>query len=240
MTYALTKEEVQLLSVSEIYEKLSELLRYDEYAWQRGEKLAITYPKRAEGLHLPLYQCKCCKKEFAMESKENLLFCTACGAEFEMDEYGTLKKHIQKNTASVKADTSGEECFIPDWYEWQRQQVKEEIDRHDYSLDCKVEVQALPNAKNFIDCGEGRLIHNEEGFKLTFSDYLKKEETTLTWSPASCFSIHTEYNYRGKGQCVTLSTPDNSYFLFPLEEGFNATKIQFATEYMNEKTSVYL
>ena len=46
----------------------------------------------------------------------------------------------------------------------------------------------------------------------------------------SLFSIHTEYDYRGKGQCIILSTPDNTYFIYPLEDGFNATKIQFATE----------
>jgi hypothetical protein len=45
-------------------------------------------------------------------------------------------------------------------------------------------------------------------------------------------SVHTEYDYRGKGQCITLSTLDNTYFLFPTEAGFNATKIQFATEYL--------
>ena len=45
-------------------------------------------------------------------------------------------------------------------------------------------------------------------------------------------SIHTEYDYRGKGQCVVLSVPDDTYFLFPLEKKFNATKIQFAVEYL--------
>ena len=44
------------MSVEEIYEKLSELLSYDEYKWQRDTKMKITYEKRAEGLHLPLYQ----------------------------------------------------------------------------------------------------------------------------------------------------------------------------------------
>jgi len=44
-------------------------------------------------------------------------------------------------------------------------------------------------------------------------------------------SVHTEYNYRKKGPCITLSPLDNTYFLYPLEIGFNATKIQFATEY---------
>lgn len=221
MTYALTKEEVSVMSVDEIYQKLSELLSYDEYAWQREKKLKITYPKRAEGLHLPLYQCRRCKHEFQMSSEGDTLFCTDCGVKYEMDEFGTLH-------------SGEEEIYIPDWYEWQRAQVKEEIDKSLYALDCKVEVWALPNAKNFIYCKEGKLIHNENGFELTFWDYLTEKENTLYWSPAQCFSVHTEYNYRNKGQCITLSTPDNTYFLFPLEAGFNATKIQFATEYMYE------
>lgn len=221
MNYALTKEEVKELSVMEIYQKLSELLSYDEYAWQRKEKMTINYNRRAEGLHMPLYQCKCCMTEYQMYSEKTKLYCGACGVEYEMDEYGTLKNEK-------------EECYIPDWYEWQREQVKEEIRQHKYFLDCKVEVWALPNAINFIDCKEGRLIHNEDGFQLMFNDYISKKECTLKWSPQSCFSVHTEYNYRKKGQCITLSTVDNTYFLFPLEEKFNATKIQFATEYMYE------
>ena len=236
MTYALTADEVKKLSVEEIYEKLSGLLAYDEYAWQREQKLKITYPNRAEGLHLPLYQCKCCGTEFAMNSKGAVLSCGKCGVQYEMNEYGTLEK-LGLLTAEGACKKSGETCFIPDWYEWQREQVKAEIDAHEYRLDCKVEVQALPNARNFIECGEGRLIHDEEGFRLTFDDYEAGGEKTFTWHPSSCFSIHTEYDYRGKGQCVTLSTVDNTYFLFPLEEGFNATKIQFATEYMYEKNT---
>ena len=221
MKYALTKQEVSEFSVDEIYKKLSELLSYDEYAWQREQKMAVTYKKRAEGLHLPLYQCRCCKVEFQMDSKENKLFCRNCGVEYEMDNYGTLRREK-------------EERYIPDWYEWQRKQVKAEINSHTYSLDCKVEVYALPNAKNFIFCGVGHLIHDLDGYQLTFHNYLTGKVETLIWTPAQCYSVHTEYNYRNKGQCITLSTLDDSFFLFPMEEGFNATKIQFATEYMYE------
>lgn len=208
-----------------IYAPLAALLFtdfFDEYAWQREQQMKITYPDRAKGLHLPLYQCRCCKSEFRMQSEGARLYCEKCGASYEMDEYGTLKNQQ-------------EECYIPDWYEWQREQVKKEIDAQQYRLDCKVHIQALPNAKNFIDCGEGHLVHNENGFQLSFHDYITDDEQVLQWKSASCYSVHTEYDYRGQGQCITLSTLDNSYFLFPLEEGFNATKIQFATEYLYEK-----
>ena len=49
-------------------------------------------------------------------------------------------------------------------------------------------------------------------------------------------SIHTEYDYRGLyGPCVTLSTYDDTFFIYPTDESkdvFNPTKIQFATEFL--------
>ena len=104
-----------------------------------------------------------------------------------------------------------------------------------YGLDIRVKIESLPNAVNFIDLGEGRLIHDTDGFRLIFRDYGDAAERTLSFAPLTMTSIHTEYDYRGKGQCVTLSTLDNTYFIYPLEKGFNATKIQFATEYLYER-----
>lgn len=224
MTYALTTEDVESMSVEDIYEKLTGLLSYDEYQWQRETKLKITYGKRAEGLHMPLYQCRCCKTEFSMQSEGEKLFCTCCGKSWRMDEYGTLVE-----------EQSGEQIYIPDWYEWERDFVNRQIEEGNYLLDMDVKVEALPNAKNFIDCGTGHIHQDEQGFVLTFFDYIEKKEQTLTVKASTLFSIHTEYDYRGKGQCITLSTLDNTYFIYPLELGFNATKIQFATEYYYEK-----
>ena len=95
-----------------------------------------------------------------------------------------------------------------------------------------LKIEALPNSFNFVDCGEGRLVHSRNGFDLTLYNYRTYKTETLHFSPKSTISIHTEYDYRGKGQCVTLSTLDDTFFIYPLEEGFNATKIQFATEYI--------
>ena len=91
-------------------------------------------------------------------------------------------------------------------------------------------VQSLPNAVNFIELGEGRLRHDDTGFSITFTDYGADGPEILYFPAKSTFSIHTEYDYRGQGECITLSTPDNTYFLYPLGEGFSATKLQFAAE----------
>ncbi len=232
VTQIFTAEEVCNADVEEINKKIAEYMDYDEYQWQKEKEIKITYKNRAKGLHLPLYQCPVCEKEFSMDSEGNRLWCGQCGSIWEMDELGNLEKKTEDRYVEDEVDFS----HIPNWYEWQRMQVKKQLENDSYNLDCKVKVEALPNAVNFIDCGEGRLQHKKDGFYLTFTEYGDTEEKTMFFSSKSMYSVHTEYNYREKkGPCITLSTPNNTYFLFPKEEGFNPTKIQFATEWLYQK-----
>ncbi|MDR2903237.1 MAG: cytosine permease [Clostridiales bacterium] len=214
-----TREELRAASLAEINGGIARALAYDEYAWQNENQIRIDAPFRAEGLETVLYQCSLCGAEFQMRAAGASLFCDNCNAAWHMTVLGAL----EGTTAPLQQ--------IPAWYEWQRAQVHAEIDAGRYRLDAKVQVESLPNAKNFIDLGEGRLTHDANGHALRFQEYGAAEMQTLLLKPSATYSIHTEYDYRGKGQCVTLSVPDNTYFLFPLEKGFNVTKIQFATEY---------
>lgn len=226
VTQLYTRGELRKASVDEINAQIAEFLSYDEYEYQYKMKMAITYPKRAEGIEMPLYRCPGCGAEFEMRTSGAEISCGKCGAKRIMTEYGRMVRH-----------DGSEDGFshIPDWYEWERECVTKEIDCGEYGLDMRVRIESLPNAVNFIDLGEGRLVHNENGFKLIFCDYGDTEEKTLSFAPLTMTSVHTEYDYRGKGQCITLSTLDNTYFIYPLEKGFNATKIQFAAEYLYEK-----
>lgn len=229
LTQLFTREELAAATPHEVWDKAQRALAYDEYAWQREKSMRIPYSKRAEGLELVLYQCPECGQEFKMESRGAALFCAACGGRWQMDELGALH---------MEGGGNGSFSHIPDWYEWERKQVEAEIDAGRYRLSAPVAVEALPGAAGFLPLGEGLLEHGPEGFALTFTDIDEDAPKTLRFSPASTPSIHTEYDYRGKrGQCVTLSTLDNTYFLFPLgpgrfPHGFNPTKIQFATEHL--------
>lgn len=218
----LTAGQTKELPLEQIHKILSEKLTYDEYEYQKKADIIIEDDFRAEGLEKALYRCIFCGSDFTTKTEGNRISCSKCGAFFKMDPHGTL----------IRKDMPGE-IRIPDWYEDIRKDVHREIDEGLYSLDIKVNVVALPNSVNFIDCGEGRLVHNEKGFTLTFNDYRQEKEITLHFAPKSTVSVHTEYNYRDKfGECITLSTLDDTYFLYPLEEGFSATKIQFAAEYL--------
>ncbi|MDO5560888.1 MAG: hypothetical protein Q4F95_15005 [Oscillospiraceae bacterium] len=229
ITQIYTREELEAADIPEINERISQYLSYDEYAWQFETKTAITYEKRAEGLELVLYKCPSCGAEFEMITKGADIMCRSCGFRRHMTEYGRMEEGT--HAFSVRKSSDGF-THIPDWYEWERNCTKQEIDEGKYSLNVKVHIESLPNAVNFIDLSTGILRHTKDGFSLTYCEYGESQERTLSFSPSTMISVHTEYDYRGKGQCITLSTLDNTYFLFPLEPGFNVTKIQFAAEYL--------
>ncbi|MPN52982.1 hypothetical protein SDC9_200645 [bioreactor metagenome] len=155
------------------------------------------------------------------DSKGTELFCRSCGKVWEMTEFGEL---------SAK---SGETEFshIPDWYEWQRAQVRKEIEQGSYSFSDKVIVRSLPNSEGYINLGIADFIHNMNGFSVK-GEYNGKP-FIMEKTPQSLYSCHIEYDYLGKyGDCVDLNTLCDTWYCYPQGERFSVTKIALATEEM--------
>lgn len=219
LTQLFTKQQVKDLSVDDINKKILEEFQYDDYAWQKENEIKITYKDRAKGLHKVLYQCPNCLVEYKMNSNGELLWCDHCKKKWQMDEYGQL------NALSGKTEFT----HIPDWYEWERENVKKEIENHSYFFQSEVRVDSLPNAKGFISLGNGTLTHDHNGFRL-IGKY-KEEPYELIKSVESQYSCHIEYDYLGKyGDCIDLNTLEDTYYIYPLNKHFSVTKISLATE----------
>lgn len=213
---AFTTKQIDAHTPEEITTLLNQKFGYDEYRWQAENNIRIPYANRAEGLHKMLYQCPRCMREHTMHSKENRLYCTACNKSWHMDEYGQLH--------ALEGDT--EYPHIPDWYEFERKQVHIQTSAETYQLDIPVRVDALPNHKGFVPLGTGRLCHTPAGFSL----WLPDEDNPHIFASVGMASVHTEYDYRGRGDCVVLSTPGCCYYLYPQSSDVSVTKIQFAAE----------
>jgi DNA-directed RNA polymerase subunit RPC12/RpoP len=219
MRLLFTKEEVRSLPVAELNARLAKAFEYDDFAWQKAKGLRVCYKRRAEGLHKVLYQCPACRKEYHMSSSGHRLVCEACGKSWLMGEDGRL-------TAE-----SGETEFahIPHWYEWQRANVKEEVESGRYRFECSARVESLPNAKGFVVFPEpARLVHTAEGFTLT--GVCLGEPFTVSWPAKTLYSCHIEYDYMGRGDCVDLNTDNDTFYTFPQDCRFSVTKISLATE----------
>jgi len=117
---------------------------------------------------------------------------------------------------------------IPHWYEWQREEVKKQILDGTYNIDIPVYIDSLPNATGFYRLGCGRLVHNNDGFVLTMKNAYG--ELTVHKKVLENYGVHVEYDYFGKGDCVSFSTYTDTYYLFPTEARDIVTKIHFAVE----------
>ncbi len=215
----LTGEEVESLTSEEINAVINREFQYDDYRWQKENNIRVRYKKRAEGLHKVLYQCPNCKTEYRITSRGDRLRCGSCGKEWVMTELGELR--------AVNGET--EFSHIPDWYEWERAQVRAEVNEGRYGITVPVEVESLPNAKGFIPLGRGVLTHDMNGFLLK-SEY-RGEPYTLVKTVKSLYSCHIEYNYLGKhGDCIDLNTLSDTYYIYPQGCDFSVTKMALATE----------
>ena len=217
------KEEFEDITIEEIDNRIQDNFQYDEYKWQKERNIHITYEGRAEGLHKVLYKCPHCGKEYRMTSKGIYLECTECGKKWEYTELGELK--------ATEGDT--EFSHIPDWYEWERSEVRKEVDAGTYHFEGECHVDLLPKDR-FHHLGNAYLVHDINGFRLKGEYEGEKYEVFI---PAqNSYGVHIEYEYLGKfGDCVDLNTPDNTYYVYPHGNDFAVTKFSLATEELFKK-----
>ena len=225
-TKILTPEEIDALSVEEINARLREAFYYDEYQYQKENGILITEPYRAEGMHKILYQCPHCKAEPKMASEGAELFCTACGKRWFLREDGDLEAR------------EGETEFtrVPDWFAWEREQVREQIERGEYSFEDEVDVYSLPRTWRFEHLGDARLRHDpEEGFILE-GEY-RGAPYRIQRTPMQTNSLHIEYDYCyiKPFDCVDISTESDSFYCYPKNKTDVVTKLGFATEILYER-----
>ncbi len=220
MTQVLTAEDVENKSVDEINAIVREAMAYDEYAWQASQNIRIDVPYRAEGLHKVLYQCPACQTEHRMASKGTELFCEACGKRWEMDALGKLHALVGQTEFS----------HIPDWYEWQRAEVRREIEEGRYRFEDTVDVFSLPRCWKFEHLGEAVLTHDpEEGFILKGT--YNGQTYDIQRKPIGMYGLHVEYDYCyiRPEDCVDISTDNDSLYCYPTKKNV-VTKLSLATE----------
>ena len=217
MIQIITKEEVKTLSLEEIDQRIRENFVYDDYKWQLENKVVHDNPRRADGLHCLLYKCPACGTEYETDSKGTKLWCNHCKKEWEMDEYGQLH--------ALEGET--EFSHIPDWSNWERACVRKEIVEGTYYFEDTVRVETLPGSLRFYNQGEGKFIQTPTETRIECNYH--GEPYVLSRSAMHLESMHIEYDYLGRGDCVDMSIPDDSFWCYVSKRDV-ITKISFATE----------
>ena len=226
LTKILTPEEIENMSVDQINERIREALTYNDYEYQQKNGILITEPYRAEGLHKVLYQCPHCHTESKMASKGAEIFCTECGKRWTLNENGTLSAN----------DGETEFTQIPDWFDWEREQVEKQIESGEYSFSDEVEVYSMPRCWKFENLGKARLTHDIENGFVIEGNY-NGAPYRVHRHPLQINSLHVEYDwYRIKrDDCIDISTENDSFYCYFMNAENIVTKLGFATEALYRK-----
>lgn len=228
MTQILTAEQAATMSVEEINATVRAALAYDEYRYQKDNGILITEPFRAEGLHKVLYQCPHCMTESKMDSAGTEIFCHECGKRWTLNEDGSL--------SALSGET--EFSHIPDWFEWEREQVRLQIENGTYSFEDSVDVYSMPRCWKFEHLGEAKLRHDpESGFVL--DGFYNGSPYHIQRTPKETNSLHIEYDYCyiKPFDCVDISTENDLFYCYPTAQNV-VTKLAFATEILYQRSSV--
>lgn len=212
----LTQQDIKEKSVDEIDNILKEAFTYDHFKWQKENMVNISEPFRADGLERILYKCPACKAEGKMCGKGETITCSACGKTYRMDEYGVMH--------ALNGET--EFSHIPDWYVWERNEVRQEIENGTYLLDTEVEIGMFIDSKAIYMVGEGRLTHTKDGFRLVGCD----GKLDYSQKPLSSYSLYADYFWYEIGDVISIGTKDSIYYCFPKDKSVPVAKARLAAE----------
>lgn len=216
MEYLLSPEEIRRRTPGELNEILGEKFSFDNFRWQQENHVRIGEAFRADCLNRVLYKCPRCKTERRMAGKGTRLTCGCCGKEYELTEYGFLEA----------SDGNTEFAHIPDWYRWERECVRRELEEGTYLLDVEVDICMLVNTKSIYRVGIGRLRHSAEGFHLAGCggrlDYFQK--------PTASYSLNSDYYWYEIGDVISIGDTEALYYCFPTEAPDVVTKTRLAAE----------
>ena len=213
--YLLSPSDIQNKTVDQLNELLCQEFTFDNWKWQLDNNVKITEPFRADYLNRVLYKCRSCGCEGKMTGRGITLTCSNCDTQWTLREDGQLEQNDTKQLSSV-----------PDWFRWEREQVRNELAAGTYHLDTPVEIYMMVNTKAIYHVGQGRLIHDNKGFVLDGCDGKLHYEQ----GPRASYSLYSDYFWYEIGDMICIGDMKNLYYCFPKQAGDIVAKARIATE----------
>ncbi len=214
--YLISPEEIEEKTSAQLNGILAERFTFDNFRWQQENDIRITEKFRAEGLNRVLYKCPVCETEGKMQGVGTKIICNSCGKEYELTETGKLQA------------VSGETRFshIPDWYRWERECVRKELLEGTYRLEMPVNILVMVNMSSVYNVGEGLLLHDREGFRLTGCG----GKLNYAQKPLASYSLYSDYFWYEIGDMICIGDNKVLYYCFPLSGGDVVAKTRLAAE----------
>lgn len=210
-----SREDLKEKSVKELSDGLDKAFSFDQFRWQRENGIQITDGFRADGLERILYKCPHCGTEGELMGKGTGLTCRHCGKHWELTPIGDL--------AASEGET--EFSHVPDWYRWEREQVRRELEDGTYKLDIDVDIAMMVDFKAIYKVGQGHLTHDRDGFTLTGCG----GKLRYTQKPTASYGLYADYYWYEIADTICIGDNRCLYYCFP-KEGYPVAKTRLAAE----------
>ena len=215
VTCLASAQQVREMSVEQLDHLLDQAFSFDNFRWQQENEISISEPFRADGLERILYRCPHCGTEGKTRGKGTSLTCLSCGKEYTLTVHGYL----------TATDERGMFSHIPNWYDWQRGLVRQELENGTYELNTAVDIYMVVDHKALYRVGKGRLVHNNEGFHLTGCD----GKLDYTQGPLASYSLYADYYWYELGDVICIGNGSEQYCCIPRSK-VSVAKARLATE----------
>lgn len=173
-------------------------------------------------LHALLYRCPACGCESQMDSKGKKIFCLSCGKHWELNHQGRIR---------AKGGQS-EYAHILDWILWERECVKEEIQKGIYYFEDTVRVEMPVKGKKSGQQGIARFTQTPNDSRLVC--VFGGEEYTMIRTGKTLEKLTINYDYLGKGDCFEFPAPNGMLRCYPSKRDV-VTKLAYATEEIHRR-----
>jgi len=145
---ALTVEEVEALSLEELYKIMQEQLTYNEYEWLRKNPRVFRSKAITAGAQNIAYACPRCEKDNVMVSDKDFLRCKSCGNLVHMDSCGFFDP-------AGEQDKAFEDLHL--WASWERERMKMRLLKPDFSFVEKTKLLLPWGEFEYREVGEGEI-----------------------------------------------------------------------------------
>ncbi len=216
MEYLLSPETIRQSTAETLNGILKEKFTFDAFSEQRENHMKLDEPFRADDLNRVLYKCPHCLREDAMRGSGDTIACTACNHAYRLSEYGALEA----------VGGEGKFTHIPDWFAWERSEVRRELLAHAYRMEIPVDICMLVDFKSIYRVGSGTLTHSEAGFALSGCG----GALAYTQDPRAGYSLYADYYWYEIGDVICIGTGSALYYCFPTNGRDVVAKARLAAE----------
>ena len=212
-------EDYEKYSKEELYQKLLNAFKYNEYDYNKQEKVEFIGKKpNIYGLDNIIYKCPHCNSEFKFQVKDSNMKCLNCKFEFTMNnryEISPINKELPFENVDI-------------WYKWQRNLISKEVKSDSFILETKVKLYTINTKKlgknySLIEIGEGLLTLTNKG--LQYKGVKNGEEVDVFFEANQVYSLSISLAYE-----LDMYYKNEYYCFKPLNDDKQVVKWMLASE----------